>query len=110
MIISFIIKFHLISTVIPQTPTISSSPSGTLTDGGAFTLTCTTASTGLSSATYVWNVATVDQSASSTNTLTVNAVDINNVQAYKCKVSGDGGTSYSAYSSTHTPTGEFYQR
>ena len=94
-----------IFTVIPQTPTISSSPSGTLTDNDAFALTCTTASTGLSSATYVWNVANVDQSASSTSTLTVNAVDINSVQDYKCKVSGDGGTSYSAYSSVHTPTG-----
>ena len=97
--------FFLHFSVIPQTPTISSSPSGTLTDGDAFTLTCTTASTGLSSSTYVWNVANVDQSASSTSTLTVNAVDINSVQDYKCKVSGDGGTSYSAYSSIHTPTG-----
>ena len=102
-----IIVSYPLSSVIPQTPTISSSPSGTLTDGGAFTLTCTTASTGLSSASYIWNVATVDQAASGTNTLTVNAVDINNVQDYKCKVSGDGGSSYSAYSNTHTPIGWF---
>ena len=91
--------------VVPQTPTVSSSPSGTLTDGAAFTLTCTTASTGLSSASYVWNVGNVDQSASGTNTLSVNAVDINSVQDYKCKVSGDGGSSYSAYSNVYTPTG-----
>ena len=54
---------------------------------------------------YIWNVANVDQSASSTSTLTVNAVDINSVQDYKCKVSGDGGSSYSAYSSVHTQAG-----
>ena len=93
--------------MVPQTPTVSSSPSGTLTDGDTVTLTCTTASTGLGGSTsYIWNIGGTDGTASASNTLAVNAVDINDVKAYKCKVSGDG-SSYSAYSNVHNPTGLF---
>ncbi|XP_070181334.1 serine-rich adhesin for platelets-like [Littorina saxatilis] len=90
-------------TVVPQTPSITSSPSGDVTDASSFTLTCVTASTGLSTETYVWNIGGTDQSSQSSNTLTQTA-DINNVQAYSCKVSGDGGTDYSAVSTTFTPS------
>lgn len=92
--------------VVPQTPTISSSPSGDITDASSFTLTCATASTGLSTETYVWSIAGVDQAPQSGSTLAQTA-DINNVAAYTCKVSGDGGTDYSAVSSTHTPSGKW---
>ena len=90
--------------VVPQTPTISSVPSGAVPESsGAYILTCGTASTGLPSASYVWNIDEADQAASGSNTLTVEPEDVGT--AYKCKASGDGGTSYSAYSSVHTPTG-----
>ncbi|XP_070181311.1 serine-rich adhesin for platelets-like [Littorina saxatilis] len=94
---------NLTLTVVPQTPSISVSPSGVITDTDNFSLTCVTASTGLSTETYVWNIGGTDQSSQSSNTLTQTA-DINNVQAYSCKVSGDGGTDYSAVSTTFTPS------
>ena len=93
----------IVFAVIPQTPTISSAPSGAVDSDGAYTLTCGTASIGLTSTSYVWSIANVDQSASSSNTLIVNPEDID--RDYKCKVSGDGGKTYSAYSSIQTPTG-----
>lgn len=91
--------------VVPQMPSITSSPSGDVTDASSFTLTCASASTGLSTETYVWNIGGTDQSPQSSNTLTQTA-DINTVPAYSCKVSGDGGTDYSAVSNTFTPSGE----
>ncbi|WP_374209609.1 immunoglobulin domain-containing protein [Thiolapillus sp.] len=81
--------------VVPQAPTISSSASGTVEDGSSFTLTCQTASTGITSATYIWNVGGTDQAATASSTL-IQTADINNVLAYTCKVSADGGTDYSA--------------
>ena len=81
--------------VVPQTPTITSSASGTVEDGSSFSLTCQTASTGITSAMYIWSIGGVDQAAQSSNTL-VQTADINNVVAYTCKVSADGGTDYSA--------------
>ena len=95
----------IVFTVVPQTPTISSSASDPVTDGDAFTLTCTTASTGLSPAFYIWSISNVDQSASESNTLTVDGVDITNVQDYKCKVSRDETDFYSAFSSVYRPSG-----
>ena len=80
---------------MPQTPTITSSASGTVEDGSSFSLTCQTASTGITSAMYIWSIGGVDQAAQSSNTL-VQTADINNVVAYTCKVSADGGTDYSA--------------
>ena len=44
---------------------------------------------------YIWSIGGVDQAAQSSNTL-VQTADINNVVAYACKVSADGGTDYSA--------------
>ena len=81
--------------VVPQTPTITSSASGTVEDGSSFSLTCQTASTGITSAMYIWSIGGVDQAAQSSDTL-VQTADINNVVAYTCKVSADGGTDYSA--------------
>ena len=91
---------------ILQTPSISMSPPAPLTDGENFTLTCMT-SFGLASVFYVWNVDGADLSGSSSSTLAVAAVDIANVQVYRCKVSADGGSSYSDYSSPFTPEGRF---
>ncbi|WP_374211430.1 immunoglobulin domain-containing protein [Thiolapillus sp.] len=87
--------FALFCAVVPQAPTISSSASGTVEDGSSFTLTCQTASTGITSATYIWNVGGTDQAATASSTL-IQTADINNVLAYTCKVSADGGTDYSA--------------
>lgn len=91
--------------VVPLTPSISSSVSGAVEDASSFTLTCATTSTGLSTETYVWNIDGIDQSSQPGSTLTVTA-NINSVSVYKCKVSGDGGSDYSALSSSFTQTGE----
>ena len=87
--------------VVPQTPTVSSSAgSGSVEDGSSFTLTCTTASTGITSPQYIWTIDGTDQAAQSSSTLAQTA-DINNVVgAYTCKVSADGGTDYSAVTTT----------
>ena len=91
--------------VVPQTPSISSSVAGAVEDTSSFTLTCATPSTGLSTETYVWSIDGSDQASQSSNSLTVTA-NINQVSVYTCKVSGDGGTDYSAVSTAFTQTGQ----
>ena len=91
--------------MVPVTPSISSSPVSPVTDASSFTLTCGTTSTGLSSPMYVWTIDSTDQSPQSAATL-VQTADINSVSEYKCKVSGNGGTDYSAESIAYMPTGK----
>ena len=89
--------------VIPQTPVLAPTPSGTVADGTTLTLTCTTGST-LSSANYRLTTAGTAGIAQGTNAFTVTASL--SMPAYSCEASDDGGTTWSAASADITPAGE----
>jgi hypothetical protein len=78
-----------------------------VTDGSAFTLTCSTASAAPAgtSLTYEWTKDSAIQVGQTSSTLQGTA-DITNVSSYTCKVSANTGANYSHTSPTFQPTGK----
>ena len=82
-------------------------PGGPVTDGDSVTLECASSFSPVYSS-YVWSVDRVDSADQAGNGELDVAVDINNVHTYSCKMSVDGGNTYSEYSNEITPKGKFF--
>ena len=90
---------------MPTTPNVSVTPVGDIEDTTGFQLSCDTTSV-LETPVYIWIVNGTEQAEQTSQFHVVSAADITQQVAYKCRVSGDNGTSYSPDSAEVVPNGK----